>query len=1327
MVATRTRVYYSPDPLSVLSPQYHEVSHLLESAEWWSGKEKELDGVQAGGCNLTLDNEDRVWELGFEQPQEFTASGNEVTDAERALGVSGDNRPFRDLEFWAHYAAGADGTVPAWTATGSVLQGKAGAAARQFTYVTDSVLGKRVLRIEVADGDKFGTSTGERAEVYRQFPQGGFGCGAVEGQTVAWGLSILLEGDFEFNDAWDIFHQLHANDTLFGQAPYRLQIDANERWEWSIDSGAFASDTDALAGEDAGFNEDILMMDAELEQWFDFQSLADYTTDGTGSVVFEMRKRGGPWVRFAELKNVQTLPTYPGQTDDTIIYDKQGYYRGDAGTTPTVHVRYSDYWVGHSFADNPLNDEPVRDSSVGVYPLTQNLIENTDAKTNTTGATTAGGGTRTVTRVTDHGIRGTAFKLESQGDAGGQGIFFRKLDGTRIPASAGDEVMLACFIEGDAADGLGETVRVGLEWNNSGGSVISTTFAIARPTTADPRMHLLFATAPANTASLRVRTSWSGSTNGTFYVSGLTLSITPYLPPLIPVDNVAGGDDRAAGRIEGPAAMLDETAFWFAIRMRLEHDYGQHDFYPLLWGDDGNNLIGLQFDGTQWVVKRLNGGSGAPLNVPAKAWKRGEFVTVIVCGTASQLKMSEDGDPFTSAAHSTIPTLTATEFDLASGGTISSGQELAGDVMWAAFGTGYELTDADAATLAAFTDADPFPAQLRTMGVTGVWSADEAEAASGRFVDKWTRFKIVTETDNESNEEGTFYLTEPRLNWRGKSKHSLVQMVCVDGVGLQASQNLPRMDPPEATSYKEVVAYDEPWGQWGFDEREGTRLVSHSRRKRKRRKHETRRHYRRHGFRRWQSRETRAEVEGEAGPGGTYKHTPTLGEAPLIVGDEGRAVTFTREQDEWAKIVLDDTSALVEARALTVEAWVKPKSLDLASFVYGPENSGGGATGPVFALGMGSGPVYTFGILIDPSALSVNSVTVPAVGVAVHLVGTWDGRFLRIYINGVLEGEVPASGVLDSADANGFIGIAGTGVGTGVSATVDEGALYEKALSAERVLAHFEAGTERGRNQETTGARIAALSAHDLWDTSLVQTTGPQVQPIFMFGQSPLDEIDAAVECEMPDAHYFFVGDGVNGQPVYLSGRYRDAAPYNEVAAFLSDDASDAGSVRYDDSNVDWDNEHYNVVPTSIDGGTEHLATDEDDRARKFDHVFTGGTGLLLADDDDAEALGERILRRYSGPPIVRPFSVILNSSDEDQRPHAILRGIGDMVRFKRRGVVGDPVDVLTTILGYRKVYAGTKLAVTWNLARSIADLNDGGWHMGVEGFSEIGQTTVLG
>jgi hypothetical protein len=103
-------------------------------------------------------------------------------------------------------------------------------------------------------------------------------------------------------------------------------------------------------------------------------------------------------------------------------------------------------------------------------------------------------------------------------------------------------------------------------------------------------------------------------------------------------------------------------------------------------------------------------------------------------------------------------------------------------------------------------------------------------------------------------------------------------------------------------------------------------------------------------------------------------------------------------------------------------------------------------------------------IRTSSATVSVNadSVAVLSQGVESHLVATYDGTVIRIYINGALDAEVAAPGSVSPKPPTPQ-NLIESGVGIGnqtqrdrpFNGLIDEVALYPSALSAERVLAHY--------------------------------------------------------------------------------------------------------------------------------------------------------------------------------------------------------------------------------------------------------------------------------
>lgn len=142
---------------------------------------------------------------------------------------------------------------------------------------------------------------------------------------------------------------------------------------------------------------------------------------------------------------------------------------------------------------------------------------------------------------------------------------------------------------------------------------------------------------------------------------------------------------------------------------------------------------------------------------------------------------------------------------------------------------------------------------------------------------------------------------------------------------------------------------------------------------------------------------------------------------------------------------------------LTIEAWINPSAVQTAP-IAGKSKSGQNDytlwvvnNRAHFNLYNGSGEVYPF-----------NGTIQMPVGQWSHVVGTYDGTTARIYVNGVLDSQKAFSGNISGNDALNFEIGRRTNGGNQFRGGIDEVALYGDALSADRVLAHFEAASEAG-------------------------------------------------------------------------------------------------------------------------------------------------------------------------------------------------------------------------------------------------------------------------
>ncbi len=150
----------------------------------------------------------------------------------------------------------------------------------------------------------------------------------------------------------------------------------------------------------------------------------------------------------------------------------------------------------------------------------------------------------------------------------------------------------------------------------------------------------------------------------------------------------------------------------------------------------------------------------------------------------------------------------------------------------------------------------------------------------------------------------------------------------------------------------------------------------------------------------------------------------------------------------------------VPDRTFTVEAWVRKNG-------PGAHRGNSEATnGTLLSIGIGywdgwrlttTYPLRTIGFELGrPRPInSIGTTTEPAAdGVWLHLVGTWDGEEMRVYLNGLLAArrEHTGSYTPPAPGATFRVGYAGFGFGS-VILDVDEVVIYDRALSPTEILA----------------------------------------------------------------------------------------------------------------------------------------------------------------------------------------------------------------------------------------------------------------------------------
>ncbi len=193
---------------------------------------------------------------------------------------------------------------------------------------------------------------------------------------------------------------------------------------------------------------------------------------------------------------------------------------------------------------------------------------------------------------------------------------------------------------------------------------------------------------------------------------------------------------------------------------------------------------------------------------------------------------------------------------------------------------------------------------------------------------------------------------------------------------------------------------------------------------------------------------TAADAQG--GNDGTYTNGPRLGQTGLLTCSANKSVKLDGENDH---VAVPDAALIDLTNQFTVEAWVNLDALPGSGTHYIVAKPGA-----YYLSVTGTTPTWRFGF--EPTLLLVGggevaSATGPTSGETYHVVGTYDGSTLRLYVNGVLAGSTSETDtVVTTANAlriGSYDGTSGF-----VNGRIDEVAVYSAALTAAQVSDHYD-------------------------------------------------------------------------------------------------------------------------------------------------------------------------------------------------------------------------------------------------------------------------------
>jgi len=196
-------------------------------------------------------------------------------------------------------------------------------------------------------------------------------------------------------------------------------------------------------------------------------------------------------------------------------------------------------------------------------------------------------------------------------------------------------------------------------------------------------------------------------------------------------------------------------------------------------------------------------------------------------------------------------------------------------------------------------------------------------------------------------------------------------------------------------------------------------------------------------------------TDSKGGNAGTYAGGFTLGVAGALLSDADTASSFDGSS---GRVALPNTASLNLTGDLTLEAWVKPSVVDnTAQALFAKAGTAASASARQLRLGLTNGRWR--GTLWDTSGGTYNAIaaTAPVAGTWQHVVFTVSGSSLTIYVNGVQSGTATFSGTRNAVNSGSAIARLGDGSRQFFAGTIDEFAVYNVALTAAQVQAHYSA------------------------------------------------------------------------------------------------------------------------------------------------------------------------------------------------------------------------------------------------------------------------------
>ena len=193
--------------------------------------------------------------------------------------------------------------------------------------------------------------------------------------------------------------------------------------------------------------------------------------------------------------------------------------------------------------------------------------------------------------------------------------------------------------------------------------------------------------------------------------------------------------------------------------------------------------------------------------------------------------------------------------------------------------------------------------------------------------------------------------------------------------------------------------------------------------------------------------------------------------ATWITGISGKALQFDGMDDY---VDCGGDSSLNMADEITIEAWVKPRSLSNNYMCIAGKDKSGGPKYDSYSLKIMNNNNLAFGLIIDGTEKRLETSLSDENWY--HFVGTYDGFNMILYKNGLEVNHVSVSGLITTQPNTNFVIGAYSNHDLFFNGIIDDVAIYSRALTSEEIEAHYLAKRTGGSTEESASVLINSVS-----------------------------------------------------------------------------------------------------------------------------------------------------------------------------------------------------------------------------------------------------------